>query len=107
MPETGLLGLSFNSDKLKLKISFSFGSRYRSTRTGIIYNNEMDDFSTPGEENAYGVEPSESNMIQPGKRPQSSTAPSLFLDKDGVARLVIGASGGTKITTAISLVSNI
>lgn len=82
----------------------SFGARYRSTRTGIIYNNEMDDFSTPGLLNAYGVYPSESNMIYPGKRPQSSTAPSIFLDGDGVARLVIGASGGTKITTAISLV---
>lgn len=64
----------------------------------------MDDFSTPGLLNAYGVYPSESNMIYPGKRPQSSTAPSIFLDGDGVARLVIGASGGTKITTAISLV---
>ena len=65
----------------------------------------MDDFSIPGEKNAYGVEPSESNMIQPGKRPQSSTAPTIFLDKDGEVRLIIGASGGTKITTAISLVS--
>ena len=64
----------------------------------------MNDFSTPGEKNAYGVEPSESNMIYPGKRPMSSTAPSLFLDENGDARLVIGASGGTKITTAISLV---
>ena len=64
----------------------------------------MDHFLTPGVKNAYGVEPSESNMIQSGKRPQSSTAPSISLDKDGVARLVIGASGGTKITTAVSLV---
>ena len=83
---------------------FSFGAKYRSTRTGIIYNNEMDDFSTPGTKNQYGVEPSEPNMIEPGKRPMSSTAPSIFLDKNGHARLVIGASGGTKITTAISLV---
>ncbi|XP_068678328.1 glutathione hydrolase 1 proenzyme-like isoform X2 [Montipora foliosa] len=86
-------------------INLFFGARYRSNRTGIIYNNEMDDFSTPGLLNAYGVLPSESNMIYPGKRPQSSTAPTIFLDDDGVARLVIGASGGTKITTAISLVT--
>ena len=72
-----------------LLISFtSFGSKYRSTRTGIIYDNEMNDFSTPGKKNAYGVEPSESNMIYPGKRPQSSTAPSLFLDKRGCQNMV-------------------
>ena len=94
------------SRRLIFFISFSFGSQYRSTRTGIIYNNEMDDFSIPGEKNSYGIEPSESNMIQPGKRPQSSTAPTIFLDQDGEARLVIGASGGTRITTAIPLVSS-
>ena len=85
-------------------LSVSFGSKYRSTRTGIIYNNEMDDFSTPGKKNAFGVEPSQSNYIQPGKRPMSSMTPSIFVDSKGVPRLVVGASGGTKITTGVSLV---
>ena len=64
----------------------------------------MDDFSTPGTKNALGVEQSESTFIEPFKRPMSLMTPTIFLDKEGVPRLVVGASGGMRVTTAISLV---
>ncbi|XP_068679087.1 glutathione hydrolase 1 proenzyme-like [Montipora foliosa] len=85
-------------------INLLFGSKYRSTRTGIIYNDEMDDFSTPGKRNAFGIEPSQSNFIEPGKRPMSSMSPTIFVDSTGVPRLAVGASGGSRIITGISLV---
>jgi len=97
--------LSPNGDAVALTstINYYFGCKYRSTDTGITYNNEMGDFSTPGQLNPDDIEPSKSNFIKPGKRPQSSISPVIFTDGNGRVRLVTGASGGPLITTAVSL----
>lgn len=65
----------------------------------------MDDFSTPGVENAFGVASSPANYIVPGKRPLSSMCPTIVLDSHGDVKLVIGSAGGTRITTAVSYVN--
>ncbi len=75
-----------------------------SPSTGMILNNEMDDFSYPGQVNLWGVEPSPNNYPIPGKRPLSSMAPSVIVDEDGSATMVAGAAGGTMITTTIAYV---
>ncbi|KAJ3337076.1 hypothetical protein HDU91_001579, partial [Kappamyces sp. JEL0680] len=56
-------------------VNLSFGSKIMDPKTGIILNDEMDDFSIPGVPNAFGLAPSPYNYIQPGKRPLSSSVP--------------------------------
>ena len=82
-----------------------FGSLYRSNDTGIIYNNQMADFDIPNNDTEIdGVYPSEVNFPEPGKRPFSSMSPAILTNDTGDVQLIIGASGGKRITTAVSLV---
>ncbi|XP_060842149.1 scoloptoxin SSD14-like [Rhopalosiphum padi] len=79
-------------------INTFFGSGFVSPSTGIIFNNQMNDFSTPGLINFYGIPSSPANYIKPGKRPMSSMCPTVFTDRNGDFVLGAGAAGGSKIT---------
>lgn len=80
-----------------------FGAKFAS-KYGFIYNNEMDDFSFPGITNQFNLKPTEVNFVSPKKRPQSSAAPTIIVDQVGNPLMVIGASGGSFITSAIAQV---
>ena len=81
-----------------------FGCLYRSDVTGIIYNNKMADFDIPGTNGTAGVYPSEVNFPEPYKRPFASMSPAILMNDTGDVQLIIGASGGKRIPTAVSLV---
>ncbi|MDP2306344.1 MAG: gamma-glutamyltransferase [Pseudomonadota bacterium] len=86
---------------LTTTINTSFGSKVVAPRSGIVLNNEMDDFAArPGTPNAFGLIQGEANAVEPGKRPLSSMTPTVVLGADGRPELAVGGSGGPTIITA-------
>ncbi len=78
-----------------------FGAKVTADKTGVLLNNEMDDFTSKiGVPNMYGLVQGEANAIAPGKRPLSSMSPTI-VSKDGKPVMVVGTPGGSRIITAV------
>ncbi|XP_017697407.2 glutathione hydrolase 3 isoform X2 [Phoenix dactylifera] len=90
-----------NAVAMTSTVNWYFGAKVLSPSTGIVLNNEMDDFSTPTESTPDHLPPAPANFIEPGKRPLSSMTPIIVL-KDNQLAGVVGASGGMKIIPAVT-----
>jgi len=87
-----------------LSINYPFGSTYVSPSTGILLNDEMDDFATrPGKPNAYGLVQGEANRVEPGKRMLSSMTPTFVIGPDRT--FIVGTPGGSRIISMVLLAS--
>jgi gamma-glutamyltranspeptidase/glutathione hydrolase len=85
-----------------LTINYPFGSCFVPAGTGVLLNDEMDDFSAkPGEPNVYGLVGAHANAIEPGKRMLSSMSPTFLQSGDRIA--VLGTPGGSRIITMVLL----
>jgi len=89
-------------------LNLPYGTGLIAEGTGILLNNEMDDFSSkPGAPNAYGLWGGEANAIEPGKRMLSSMTPAIVLS-DGELFLATGTPGGSRIiTTTLQVILNV
>ncbi|MET1415908.1 gamma-glutamyltransferase [Roseibium sp. HPY-6] len=89
-------------------LNFSYGSGLTADGTGVLLNNELDDFSAkPGVPNAYGLIGGTANAVEGGKRPLSSMSPTLVF-KDGQFHLATGSPGGSRIiTTTLQIILNV
>src|SRR5688500_3114855 len=79
-----------------------YGSRVTARGTGVLLNDEMDDFSArPGKPNLFGLIQGARNKVEPGKRPLSSMTPTIVMRKDGTPWFALGARGGPRIISAV------
>jgi len=87
-----------------LSINYPFGSAWVSPSTGILLNDEMDDFATrPGKPNAYGLLQGKANGVAPGKRMLSSMTPTFVIGPDRT--FIVGTPGGSRIISMVLLAS--
>jgi len=90
-----------NAVSLTYTLNDWFGAHVTAAGTGILLNDEMDDFSAkPGAPNMYGLVEGPNNAVAPGKRPLSSMTPTI-VTKDGKLVMVVGTPGGSRIPSAV------
>jgi gamma-glutamyltranspeptidase/glutathione hydrolase len=90
-----------NAVAITQTVNLLFGSLVTARGTGIVLNNEMDDFAAaPNVPNAFGLVGHDANAVEPGKRPLSSMTPTLLL-REGVPWMVVGSAGGPRIITTV------
>ncbi|HEY6368162.1 MAG TPA: gamma-glutamyltransferase [Candidatus Binatia bacterium] len=88
-----------NAVACTLSVNTRFGSKILVPKTGIVLNNEIDDFAIYPSGNVYGLVGNEANALQPKKRPLSSMTPTIILQGDR-PELIVGAAGGPRIISA-------
>jgi gamma-glutamyltranspeptidase/glutathione hydrolase len=95
----GVLDRFGNAVACTLSVNTRFGSKILVPKTGIVLNNEIDDFAIHPSGNVYGLVGNEANALQPKKRPLSSMTPTIILQGDR-PELIVGAAGGPRIISA-------
>ena len=97
-----------NAVAVTYTLNSAYGSGVTAAETGVLLNNEMDDFTIrPGQPNQFGLLQSENNTIEPGKRPLSSMTPTIVVYNDKPF-LVLGAAGGPRIiSTVLQVILNV
>jgi gamma-glutamyltranspeptidase / glutathione hydrolase len=95
-----------NAVSMTTTINYGWGSGVVARGTGVVWNDEMDDFAVaPGVPNAYDIVGSEANAVAPGKVPLSSMSPTIVFQGAGIdspIRMVLGSPGGSRIPTTVA-----
>ncbi|HEY5088970.1 MAG TPA: gamma-glutamyltransferase [Polyangia bacterium] len=104
-----IIDVDGNAVALTTTVNLGFGAHLVAGKTGILLNDQMDDFSLePGVPNAFGLIGNEQNAIAPKKRPLSSMTPTIAVDGTGQVRVVVGAAGGpTIISSTVEVFLNV